>query len=593
MTDYRASEHFTKYEKKVRTIRRLINQEIPPELKKSKFNIITGLMRGGRDNLRDFFQNAYDQDEIFSLVPMVADPAKKQLVDELNEYQINFFQAIKYKKHALRLSEWMIEQGWAISHTYYDPRNGWATKPQADQSAPGGIRWTQEQDRFLGKPVGNIINPRNWAGSLVHHIDDQPYQIFVKRWYMSDVVRAMAMKDQNGGNIYNVDALNKLKNDFIKKQTGGGKTEYIQDGAGDDVGTKGDNGKKSSDATYVDVLYYSGPVSDITGHEGDDNRYFIEATDKLELRFRENMMDEDWSELVHFQSHSDKSSPFTMSILDPMINYEKVNSFLISLGLEGQVDSMTKYVQYFEDNYINPEIISNPKNLVNILRSRESNSPPPAWIEPARSASMDDLTKVFQVLDRWGQRVGTTDQEMGVLGGTQDKTATAANILMTAASKKNQAFLRRFSDSLAQEGKQMLLLDLMYSDVRKKSLFSRDGNPIQLTPEHVTAFVSGTGFRVTDWITRDRGAEMQKIMNAMTVTKDILMGLGSPDPAVRMARAYLKTSGIKDVDELLPDPSKVDLTPPQPPPMVGPMIDQGMGGGVENEAIEASANPLA
>ncbi|MFK5282305.1 hypothetical protein ACI3PL_22375, partial [Lacticaseibacillus paracasei] len=66
-------------------------------------------------------------------------------------------------------------------------------------------------------------------------------------------------------------------------------------------------------------------------------------------------MDEEFSELVHFQSHSDKSSPFSMSPLDPMINYEKVNSFLISLGLEGQVDSMTRYLQVYEDDFINPE----------------------------------------------------------------------------------------------------------------------------------------------------------------------------------------------------------------------------------------------
>jgi hypothetical protein len=587
--EYRSSEHFTRYEKKVKTIRRLINQDLPPEMKKSKFNIITGLMRGGRDNLRDFIQNAYDQDEIFNLAPMVSDPGAKQFIDELNEYQINFAQSIKYKNGIFRKSEWMIEQGWAITNTYYQARNGWKTKPIADPAAPGGIIWSQEQDSFLGRPVANIINPRNWAGSLDHHIDDQPMQIFLKRWTYSDVIRAMAMTDASPEKapLYNLEALNKLKEDFIKKQTGGGKCEYIQDGPGDEVGQKGDNGKKAAETAYVDVYYYSGPVCDIRGHEGDDNRYFIECTDKLELRFRENQMDEDWAELVHFQSHSDKSSPFTMSILDPMINYEKVNSFLISLGLEGQVDSMTKYVQYFEDDYINPEIISNPRNLVNILRAKDSSSKPPQWIEPQRSASLDDLTKIFQVLDRWGQRVGTTDQEMGVLGDAQDKTATAANILMSAASKKNQAFSRRFSDGLGKEFKQMLLLDLMHSDMAKKATYSRDGKPIKLTAEHVTAFVSNTMVRVSDWITRDRNAEMQKIMNAMTVTKDILLALGSPDPAVRMARAYLKTSGLKDVNEMLPDPDKVDLTPTQPaalpipgqggpmngPPMPPPMME--------------------
>lgn len=599
-TDFRSSDHFTKYEKKCRTIRRLINQDIPPELKKSKFNIVTGLMRGSFDNLRDFVQNAYDQDEIFNLTSMVADPAKKKLVDDLNEYQINFFNAIKYKKHVFRVSEWMIEQGWAISHTYYQPRNGWATKPQADPDAPGGIRWTQEQDKRLGKPKSNIINPRNWAGSLNHHIDDQPYQIFVKRWVYSDVIRAMAMKNEAGAPIYNLDALNKLKVDFEKKQTGGGKMEYIQDGPRDEVGTRGDNNKKSSDPTYVDVLYYSGPLSEVRGHEGDDNRYFVEATDKLELRFHENQMDEEFSELVHFQSHSDKSSPFSMSPLDPMINYEKVNSFLISLGLEGQVDSMTRYLQVYEDDFINPEVLSNPKHLVNMLRAKDANAKPPMWVEPGRSASLDDLTKIFQVLDRWGQRVGTTDQEMGVLGGTQDKTATAANILMSAASKKNQAFLRRLSDGFAQEAKQALLLDLMYSDMRTKATYSRDGQAIKLTPEHVEAFVSGSMIRVTDWITRDRGQELQKVMNAMTVTKDILMGLGSPDPAVRMARDYLKTAGMKDIDNILPDPDKVDLSkPPAPPPVsTGPMNGPPnpppqQVGPLDNETNEPPPNPLA
>lgn len=568
LTDYRASDHFLKYERRARTVRRLINQDLPPELKQSKFQIITGMMRGGRDNLRDFIENTFDTDEIFNLVPMVADPSKKRWVDDLNEYQINFANAIRYKNHAFRVSEWMIEQGWAVTNTYYKARNGWATKPQADATAPGGIRWTQEQDRFLGKPVGDIINNRNWAGSLVHHIDDQPFQIIIKRWYYSDVIRAMKMTDPDKKPLYNPDALNKLKSDFEKKQTNSGaRCEYIQDGAGDEVGARGDSAKKGSDSSYVDVLYYAGPVSDIPGHELDDNRYLIEVTGNLELRFAENMMDEDWTELHHFQSHSDKSSPFTMGPLDPMINYEKVNSFLLGLGLEGQVDAMTKYVQYYADDYLNPEVIANPRKLVNMLHAKDRNTPAPIWVEPQRSASLDDLQKIFNVLDRWGQRIGTTDQEQGVSQGA-DRTATETQILLRAASQKNQAFSRRLCASLQREFKQMLLLDLMHSDMTKKATFARNGQAIKLGAEHVTAFVSNTMVRVSDWITQDRNAEMQKIMNAMTVTKDILMALGSPDPAVRMARAYLKTSGIKDVDEMLPNPDKVDANrPPAVPPV--------------------------
>ncbi|MEO7778522.1 MAG: hypothetical protein ABIY63_13400 [Fibrobacteria bacterium] len=564
LMEYRASEHFQKYERKVKTIRRLINQELPPELRKSKFQIITGMMRGGRDNLRDFIENTFDAPEIFNFTPMVADPAKKQWIDDLNEYQINFANSIKYKNHVCRLSEWMIEQGWAVSHTYYKARNGWATKPQADPQAPGGIRWTQEQDRFLGKPVGDIVNPRNWAGSLDHHIDEQPFQIFIKRWSYSDVIRAQARKTVDGDPIYNPEALNKLKLDFEKKHTNSGaKCEFIQDGAGDMPGTSGDANKRGQDSAYVDVLYYSGPVSDIRGHEQDDNRYFIEVTGQLELRFAENQMDEDWAELVHFQSHSDKSSPFTMAPLDPMINFEKVNSFLMGLGIEGQVDSMTRYLQYYEDDFLNPEIISNPKNLVNILRAKDSNTKPPQWVEAPRSASLDDLQKIFTVLDRWGQRIGTTDQEQGVSQGP-DRTLGETQILLQAATQKSQAFSRRFCTGLQQEFKQMVLLDLMHSDMAKKSTYARDGRAIKLGPEHVTAFVGNTMVQVTDWITRNRGLEMQKIMNAMTVTKDILMALGSPDPAVRMARNYLKASGLKDVDEMLPNPDKVDLTPPKP-----------------------------
>lgn len=594
LTDFRASEHFTRFEKRTRTVRRLINQEIPPAMRQSKISIVSGLMRGQRDNLRDIIRNTYDVDEMFKLAPMVADPSKKKFIDEMNEYQINFANAIKYKQHVFRVSEWMIEQGWAITHTYYKARNGWATKPQADASAPGGIRWTQEQDKFLGKPVGDIINPRNWAGSLDHHIDEQPFQIFVRRWYYSDVIRAMARKGEGGQPLYNPDALAKLKADFDKKQTGGGKCEYIQDGPDDNVKSAGDNGKRSSDSTYVDVLYYSGPVSDIRGHEGDDNRYFIEATDKLELRFCENRMDEDWSELVHFQSHSDKSSPFSMSMMDPMINYEKINSLLLSMGIEGQIDSMTKYLMYHEDDYINPEIIASPKHLVNILRSKDSNAKPPQWVEPQRSASLDDLQKVFAVLDRWGQRIGTTDQEQGVSQGS-DRTLGETQILLSAASKKSQAFSRRLSEASCQEFKQMLLLDLMYSSDAKRQTYSRDGRLIKITPEHVAAFVSGTMIKVDDWITRDRERELQKIQNAMTVCKDILTGLGSPVPAIRMARAYLKTSGMKDVDEVLPDPDKVDVTPPAPPAaptaagQMPPPTQPQQIGAPDNETLEPQA----
>ncbi len=603
LTDYRASEHFLKYEKKVKTIRRLINQELPPELK-GKYQIITGMMRGGRDNLRDFIENTFDTDEIFNLVPMVNDLAKKQFVDDLNEYQINFANSIKYRNHVFRVSEWMIEQGWAVTHTYYKARNGWATKPQADPQAPGGIRWTQEQDRFLGKPVGDIINPRNWAGSLNHHIDDQPFQIFVKRWYYSDVIRAQKRETVDKQPIYNLDALNKLKVDFENKYAGNGaKCEYIQDGAGDMPGTGGDTNKTGSDEAYVDVLYYSGPVSGIRGHEGDDNRYFIEVTGNLELRFAENQMDEDWAELVHFQSHSDKSSPFTMAPLDPMINFEKVNSFLMGLGIEGQVDSMTRYLQFYEDDFINPEILSNPRNLVNMLRAKDSGTKPPQWVEAPRSASLEDLQKIFTVLDRWGQRIGTTDQEQGVSQGA-DRTLGETQILLQAASQKSQAFSRRFCTGLQQEFKQLLLLDLMHSDMNKKATYARDGRPIKLGAEHVSAFVGNSMLQVTDWIAKSRAQEMQKIMNAMTVTKDILIGLGSPDPAVRMARAYLKTSGLKDVDQMLPDPDKVDLTPPTAPALPGgaPAAPGGMmgapalpgpNGGPTDALAQAVPSPVA
>ncbi len=141
----------------------------------------------------------------------------------------------------------------------------------------------------------------------------------------------------------------------------------------------------------------------------------------------------------------------------------------------------------------------------------------------------------------------------------------------------------------------------MHSDMAKKRTYSRNGDPITLGAEHVTAFVTNTMIKIDDWITRDRERDLQKIMNAMTVTKDILLGLGSPDPAVRMARAYLKTSGVKDVDEILPDPDKVDANPVPPglpspgqPRMVPgmPSPDQPMGEPVDATA-QAPENPLA
>lgn len=568
--DYWESDGFKMYKDRSEGIKFLINQrwrKAPP----TKYKFRLGIARAAYDNYVDAYHDLFDVDKLLIFTPERTGDAHRALTRQNEDFANKVLRGAKYKQSLFQRLAYLPDYGWSPAYGDFVYTEGWRIKPQADSQTPGGFTFKKEWDTLTNQPKSLVIHPYRWFGSYCHSAQEQAGQGMVCRWYIEQVIQAMGKVDGEGRPLYNLEVLQRWA-----KQMQAGKSEasqyYHQDGAEDADRTSKVQYDKAS-RPYIDVYVYSGPLG-CKGYEGDPNHYIVECSGKEIARIAENPVGDFFSAWTHAQTHPYRSSPMSRSFLDAIRPHAQIDDLLINLAVENQVDSLHRFWAFYDDDLLDSEPLKNPRGANSFIELKDRGGFIPKRLGDERSGAMADLQALWKLFDLDRQRVGATDQEMGVQGNTQDKTATAAQILKSASSKRIRAAAKRFSnDAIIPEAKYLVFLALQHYSPEQRILMSKDGEPLQLTPQHVQTLLYDTEWRVNDSITRDKFEAAARAANFYTFAFKFLPTLGQPEYAVRVLNMLGHEQDIPGVDEILPVPKMptIDSAPElAPAPLPGP-----------------------
>jgi hypothetical protein len=565
---YSRDERVTEYHTRCSKVKQLVNQEWGKD-RSTRFALRHGLMRATHDSYIDTFDELYNVD---NLIVVEGDTQKEaEFAHDMQLYINRLLRSIKYKQHLHSRFLHLPVYGWSPSHDYYKFNEGFATKANAKTLLPGmpGIEWTQELDTLNDGPCPEVIRPEHWFGSMSAPWDLQ-YQGSIKRWYLRDVMSALARTDAEGKPLYNVKALTKLRDAMLKGQKDEDTAMRERNDGKADITRDLDWRSDKSRGPFVDVIRYYGPLNEISDIDlaKDANVYYVECTRTELLLWMENPADRH-TLFTHMRTHEYIDNPLSRTFLDLIKPHQQFTDFLVNMSMESITDNLTKHWAIFEEDMEDPNDFYSPRGLNAFLRM-QGQGRIPELVGTQRSGAFSDIKDLLVMLDRDRQRSGASDQELGALGNTQDKTATASRIMATAATKKIRACAGRINDfAVLPQVKNLTMLSLIYADDSTRKFIS-GGKEVNITPEHIQWYLHGANVKTDTSITRDRDSEAMKITAFFQGVGQMVGNLADPAAAVYIMRHAADVSGIPQhiIDKALPEPG----LPPQIP---GPVIPPG------------------
>jgi hypothetical protein len=530
--------------------------------KTTRFGLRHALMRAAHDSYIDTFTDLFSTDDLIMYEGDTAEEAK--FAHDMQLYTNRLLRSVKYKRHLNQRFLFLPVYGWSPAHDYYCFNEGWATKANAKPYMPGldGLQFGKEMDALNDGPMPEVIRPEHCFFGAMAPPWEQQSRGSIKRWYLRDIVAAEKRATKDGKPLYNLEALKKVKEAMIRGQS---QADANMKEKQKDI-TRDIDFKDKTRGPYVDVVRFYGPLNEINDVDlaEDGNTYYIECTQNDLLLWTENPSDRH-TMFTDMRTHSLIDSPLSRSFLDSIYPHQQFTDFLTNMSMESITDNLTKHYAVWEEDMEDPNDFYSPKGLNAFLRM--SGPKLPQIIEHGRSGAFADVKEILVMLDRDRQRAGASDQEMGALGETQDKTATGARIMATAATKRTRATAKRISDeAIIPQANNLTMLSLVHGKPEMRK-FIAGGKEITITPEHVQWYLNGANVKVHDSVVRDRNEEAVKITAFFQGIGQMVGQLADPTAAVYIMRHAADVQGIPQhiIDKALPEP--------MPPQIPGPVVD--------------------
>ena len=563
--EYFDAPEYKAYMAKVSEAKLLINQDVRGLETRMKLRF--GLMRAGYDNLVDALDDLFDVDDLVTCRP---DGSQEEgVASAMQAYLNRMLRSIHHHEHLSERFLYIPDYGWSIAHDSYQFSDGWVVKPQAKTVLPGfeGFDFGMEEDIYMDRPTSEIVRPDHWFGAVDMSGRSQQFQGTLKRWYLRDVLSAMERKDKAGKALYNLRDLDKLSKLMEKGHQDADQYYKLKEDMGDMGKDVVFDTKNRNRAPYVDIVRFHGPLNEISDSElaKDPNEYYVECTRSCLLRWQENPRDR-FTNYTHGRSYPYRNNPFSRSYLDTTKTHQIFNDFLVCTSTEAILENLTRHWAVWEDDLLDPNDFYSPRGL-NAFLQLQNQGRVPQLVDGGRVGAFENIKDLLTLFDRDRQRSGPTDQEMGVQGGTADKTATTARILAAATDKTKRSMVKRLvRHAVLPQIKNLGMLSFVHGKPENLKFMSGD-RQIQLGGDHLKwwmrVWMTDSQILVNDTITRDRNEEAMKATTFFQYAQQ-MVGQLPPDSTISILRYSAELSGIPQnvIDKALPAPLPVSITTP-------------------------------
>jgi hypothetical protein len=256
---------------------------------------------------------------------------------------------------------------------------------------------------------------------------------------------------------------------------------------------------------------------------------------------------------------------YGLSVADAVMDLQQIKTAL----LRGSLDNLylaNNGRHVVDEDAINLDdmLVSRPGGLVR----KKAGVPMADAIMPLNHSTMGDIAvPMMEYVDRIAQkRTGVNEQSQGLDPNTLNKTATGAQMLMTAAMQRIRFIARIFAETGVKSLFQIVhALTLKHS--RQEEIVRIRNQWVPVDPRQ---WVKRADMQISVALgAGDKAQQMAMLMQILQMQQlAIQVGITDPSKIYNALKRLTNAAGFRDADEFWVDPSTQPPKPPQPDPEV-------------------------
>lgn len=258
---------------------------------------------------------------------------------------------------------------------------------------------------------------------------------------------------------------------------------------------------------------------------------------------------------------------YGLSVADAVMDLQKIQTALLRGSLDNQYLANNGRYGVDENNVnLDDMLDSRPGGIVRVNGQPGQNIFP--LTHPTQGANMIPM---MEYMERIGQkRTGVNEQMQGLDPNALNKTATGAQIMMTAAQQRIKFIARIFGET-GVKSLFLLVHKLTLTHSRQAEIMELRGEWVQVNPRQ---WVERKDLSIeTSYGMGDRAQNMATLMQTLGLQKEALaINATTPQNIYNTLMKLSRAAGFKDAAAFWTDPAKVPPKPPMPDPRV--MVEQ-------------------
>lgn len=425
--------------------------------------------------------------------------------------------------------------GAGISYTKWQTLEGYGQFPVVVPSAFGDmIDWQEGWQAVSSGPELERIHPMNWAGEYVKN-RGLSWEACLREWEVCDLQRL------KGDQRYLQPGIEKVLQNLREGKSTRDSNYYHP--------FRSNEGGMPRGVAKVVAYEYWGTLTGVKGFEDDPHEYVVIWADDQLLRFNHNPIfigGERFRPFVRTRSNPFNNFPMGRSILGPNLTHQALMNLMVNLSVDDIIIRQHLGLAVWADAMENPNDLMNPEGARGFVWMKNTAGPNmfPRFIGEGQSGilrdSMDFMDR-FILTDM--QKSGLNNTSQGLKEGSQNGTATAAQLQASMGNKRIQSALTQICKTgLRPIAKHITLLTLRNRPMAELP-FDNQAQMQALTYNN---------WEEHDAVTKDPYAEAMNKAEFYNMFKDVALQLvqanGDASHLIEMGRDIARDKGIKPDD---------------------------------------------
>lgn len=548
--EFVGSAYFQNFKILAENIRDAVEQKYRPGEQLTRQGMYWAVMRAQRDGFREGFTDTFGQARPL-FVYKKRRGVEQNIVDLAQELMDDVWEDIDGLTKWLLLCDDAIDFGMGVAYTHWCKYAAETEKPVVTSEAWGDmLEWKDEYDILLNQPEFSRIHPFNYRCDFRKGMN-LDWEGCEWEWTLEDLAALIGDKNYDQG------AVKRVMDKMAKGQTTSSQDYY---NTVDKL-----TGNQAEPKVYAKE--YWGDLRGVKGLERDRHEYTLITCEGEILRHNVNRLHSKtrYRPFKRIRLAPLNDQPGGLHILAPTLPHQREKNLMNNLAMDDIVMRQHLGLAAWRMSLENPNDLLNPEGARGVLWMKNSanvNQLPRFFADGQSGVLRDAMAFDKEVMERDMQMAGLPQQALGMQGGVQDGTATAARFLANNANRRSRAaIIWAVETGLKPIGKDLILL----------ALRNRPPEDLKLSEADIVQIWNNNFWEASDVVTFDQTQANMALANfgqvAMQHMASITGPEGGADHVVRFLKDLGATMGVQRhrLDEYLPAGQPPELAPPPQP----------------------------